>query len=272
MARLEQAQEGLLVTAVEAIRGLPREERDSFLVVETSAGDFLMHPHSSVQPRILASDVDMLARYGLVNLHYNRSGDRLFDVTPEGFEYYEDLRRNADEPVEAIEMTVRRYLDSADFASRHAASYDQRTDGGALPIRRREVARRELNCTESEGGGDGTVSGLTGVRGGVHPAHPAATIGRQSAQRTARESRDEAAARDDHANGRRSPAHPAVRRVARRESKSADPSEGDRRDGLRGCRVSTSANTRRTVARPSRLTPRTRPPSRRPPVTPRSRS
>lgn len=124
MARLEPEQDQLLATIVEMVRSVPRAERGSFLLLEMNGGDFLLMSGAATQPMVLASDVRMLARYGLLDSAPGGSKySTPYDVTPEGFEYYERMKAAVAGPTEGIEDAVTRYLETPDFALRHRDSF-----------------------------------------------------------------------------------------------------------------------------------------------------
>jgi len=121
MVQLEPEQQNLLVELVEAHRQVPRDKRGSFLMIV--ALNHLRHLGlRSWQFQAPRADVEILARYGLLSVRRNDAGNLDIDVTPEGFDFYAQLKQRSSAPVEQVEDEVRRYLDSAMFASRHSGA------------------------------------------------------------------------------------------------------------------------------------------------------
>jgi hypothetical protein len=142
MARLERDVEDTLVTIVEVVRSVPREQRHSFLLAETNQYAAIVMPGARTQPHVLAVDVRELYMAGLLRLA--PGGGRhttAYDVTREGFEYYDALMTESGGPTEAIETQTTRYLASQDFASRHRESY-ARWSRAAEELRGDDTERR----------------------------------------------------------------------------------------------------------------------------------
>lgn len=121
---LEPEQEQLLTTIVEAARNTPRKERRKFVVTQSNAGDFLLHPGiPNSEKQIYYGDVETLGRAGLLVIGFGGKGSPNFDVTPLGFRYYEFVRKRTGEPVKRIEATVHDYLDSQGFCQRYPQAF-----------------------------------------------------------------------------------------------------------------------------------------------------
>lgn len=119
MAQLEPEQEALLITMVEIHRQVPREARGPFFLLQTMAGSRIIHSglRNGWEAEASKSDLDMLARYGL--LAYERGKTPKYSVTPEGIGYYEALKAERAGRFEQVESEVTRYLDSEGFHRRH---------------------------------------------------------------------------------------------------------------------------------------------------------
>lgn len=103
---------------------MPRTERHSFILAETMGGAFLIMPGASTRPEVLAADVRDLQYAGFLRqAPGGGNGTTPFDVTREGFDYYDALMRGARGPVEAVEANVVSYLDARSFAGRHRDSH-----------------------------------------------------------------------------------------------------------------------------------------------------
>ena len=124
IAALEPEQEQLLTELVEASRRVPRESRGYFVVLALQGGAFVRHQGlRDWSPRCREGDVDMLGRYGLLSLKHDPGRNRLLDVTPEGFEHYDAMKRRAGEPAADVVSEVRQYLDGPAFHSRHPGAH-----------------------------------------------------------------------------------------------------------------------------------------------------
>jgi hypothetical protein len=93
--------------------------------MRTSGPDIVMGNGSQFE--VLYSDVMTLQGEGLIEVtQYHSTGSGFgFFVTPLGFEFYEELKKQTAEPVEQVEETTLRYLDSGEFQNRHPQSFSQ---------------------------------------------------------------------------------------------------------------------------------------------------
>lgn len=123
MARLEPEQEALLETMVEIHRQVPREGRGPFFLLQTLGGSRIIHSRlrNGWQTEASKSDLDMLARYGL--LAYEGGKTPKYSVTPEGIEYYEAQKADRAGRLEQVQNEVTSYLDGAGFQRRHARAF-----------------------------------------------------------------------------------------------------------------------------------------------------
>jgi hypothetical protein len=112
---LEPEQVDLLRVVVEASRNVARENRRKFHVAQTTGGDFLMHPGLGPnERRTYIGDVEALAAAGFVS-----GFGPNFDVTPQGFRYYEYLHERDKEPVRTTEEIPISYLNASEFQARY---------------------------------------------------------------------------------------------------------------------------------------------------------
>lgn len=117
-------QEELLFSVVEATWNVTRKERQKFYVSQTKIGDILHHPGlPSGSIETYYGDIEILANSGLLLLSYGSSGTPLFDVTPQGFEYYKHLKQVIGKPIKKTEKTIIEYIKSEDFQNRYSTSY-----------------------------------------------------------------------------------------------------------------------------------------------------
>jgi hypothetical protein len=121
---LEPEQEQLLATLVEAQRNVPRAERQPFLLAESFDGVDVLHRGLKTSkvgaPR---SDFEMLARVGLLAQSLTSRGSPRFDVTPQGYAFYDEMKRRVGGSGQRLEMEVRQYLDSPDFQRRYPTAF-----------------------------------------------------------------------------------------------------------------------------------------------------
>jgi hypothetical protein len=125
MARiaLEPEQEQLFSSLVEAVRSVPRNERDEFMFLPTMGKDLVQG--NGFRANVLRSDIDHLMRAGLLritNRHRGGSGFNFY-IPPQALTYYEELKRQAGEPVEQIEREIRVYLESDRFRTAYPQAY-----------------------------------------------------------------------------------------------------------------------------------------------------
>lgn len=126
---LEKEQEDLFCKIVEAVRNIPSEKRESFLVAQSSDGDFLQHPgFPDNEINFLYSDLRILAGYALVN----QSGMNSYYVHPRGFQFYQYLKKRSGEPVEHIEREVRSFFDSHQFQKEYPKAYEKWAEAESL--------------------------------------------------------------------------------------------------------------------------------------------
>jgi hypothetical protein len=128
-------QEQLLMALVDASRSVPPEKKAAFL---------FSHPHNRPQGRLVHSglpdhpvdaylgDLEELATKGLLSLRRTDRGDRLFDVRPEGFRYYEELRRRQGAGFERVEKVIRASLDSDRFRELYPEAFERWSQAEAL--------------------------------------------------------------------------------------------------------------------------------------------
>jgi hypothetical protein len=107
---LTDEQKELLVLLVEETRRLPKDKRQEFLAVRSLSGDHIV---SGTQERrqVFIPDVEELAHKGLVRLQRESNFEFLFVVSPEGFQFYETLKRQQRQPVERVEAETRHLLE-----------------------------------------------------------------------------------------------------------------------------------------------------------------
>lgn len=123
---LQNEQKELLVSLVEAARNIPKDKRSKFMFIHTTSESWVQHwglPNWTLD--CYEGDVDVLAQQGFLNPSYGTSGISGFDITPEGFLYYEELKQAAGEVTKQVEESIRGYLKSEQFQRRHPAAFQK---------------------------------------------------------------------------------------------------------------------------------------------------
>jgi len=123
---LEPDQRELLVDLAEAARNVPKTERGPFFVAYASQCSSIIHP-GLLGPRkeLNPSDLEILSQNGLLVVIRRGQGGyvEVFDVTPLGFQYYEEIKRQMGQPVQRIEATLLTYLDASRFQAAYPKAY-----------------------------------------------------------------------------------------------------------------------------------------------------
>lgn len=132
--RLGPEQQQLLFDLVEAERRVRPEERTKFIVVYSVGppGVRLIHPGWLDRARrVFEGDLEALAAEGCLYRSSSSKGSPLYHISPAGFEHYQTLKADGD-AVQHQEETVRRYLASDHFQSRHPAAFQKWNEAEAL--------------------------------------------------------------------------------------------------------------------------------------------
>jgi hypothetical protein len=111
---LEPEQVELLQTLVEATRKVSRQER-YFLVIKTLGGEHLQGAGLDTVLAVPSSDIEFLAHAGLVHINKRDQYSFSFVIAPDGFQFYDEVKRRSSEPVVQLEADVRTYVDSQRF-------------------------------------------------------------------------------------------------------------------------------------------------------------
>ena len=127
---LEQEHQELLAILVEAVRNVPRDKRQKFLVTyfESRGTGKAEVVHPGLTNRTLEwylGDLEMLTRAGLLAMTPLRGFGWELDVTPEGFAYYRMMKQQMGEPTQRLETTMNQYLTSAHFQERYPQAYQK---------------------------------------------------------------------------------------------------------------------------------------------------
>jgi hypothetical protein len=130
---LDADQEELLTILVEASRAVPRDQRHEFIYVESfGGGASLIHNGFSAigreQYKPYLGDLRTLYERGLIRIWQSGRSDHSLEVTPEGYQYYEQVQLRRGEPIMRTVTAAQEYLQSETFRQRHqraAAKWDE---------------------------------------------------------------------------------------------------------------------------------------------------
>jgi hypothetical protein len=129
-------QERLLGLVVEAARSVPPAGKAPFYLLPRQGlrpRGKLEHPGlPGGQDTAYSGDVEELSNKGLLRLRYTDQGDHAFDVSPEGFRYYEELRRRQGSGVDRVERFTRELIDSARFREHYAEAFERWSQAESL--------------------------------------------------------------------------------------------------------------------------------------------
>lgn len=122
---LDKEQIDLLCNIVEATRNIPKDKRSKFIALQSSTRTTL---HNWSLPNwyleVYKGDIEILDRNGLLNLSLNSQGDYIFDLLPEAFQYYEEIKKVTLEPMRDVEKDIRHYISDIGFQKRYAKTYE----------------------------------------------------------------------------------------------------------------------------------------------------
>jgi hypothetical protein len=113
--------EALLARLVSVDRNLPRDRQETFFFHQAFSGDaWARHPSApDIRIPVQKGDIDVLSRRGFIRLSYAGNAIWVFDITPEGAAYYEQMAKRPADSVQQVEAEVRRFLDADDFRRRY---------------------------------------------------------------------------------------------------------------------------------------------------------
>ncbi len=127
MAMLEKQQIDLLKIIVEAARTIPADKRDRFYFTKTESGESWIR-HNALPnwtPDCYEGDLLILSQNGLLNLYYNRVRISGFDVRPEGFRHYENMKQEGNQPTQHVEDEIHLYLNSDQFKNSRKMAFEK---------------------------------------------------------------------------------------------------------------------------------------------------
>ena len=112
---LEDDQPQLLSLLVQADNAIVNEKRDSFVLVQTQNGDFLIR-EGMTRDSLSLADLMTLVGAGLFRKRRASRGSQLYDVNPEGRRYWtEMMQRRRGAPLQVVEFETHNLLDSPGF-------------------------------------------------------------------------------------------------------------------------------------------------------------
>lgn len=125
---LEPEQKELFIRICEVVKTIPRDDRMDLIYAKYAVGGCLVIPSMKSGftefEDVHAADMDEFASKGLMRIRYSKNGTPNYNITPEGFLYYEWLMKQQGEPVERIEKHTRNYLDLDEFRKRYPRAYE----------------------------------------------------------------------------------------------------------------------------------------------------
>jgi hypothetical protein len=107
---------------VEAARSVPRAERGDFIAIRFMGGNILQHPGlpGGRVENFDEGDLRDIIEGGFVRVtSYERGEASVFELRKLAFDYYDQLHRNADEPVDGLQQLNVDHVSSAAFAARY---------------------------------------------------------------------------------------------------------------------------------------------------------
>jgi len=130
---LEPEQKDFLCLVVEASRNIPLARRAKFYLCETAGGeDFLIHPSlPDFKPDADRGDIEILHRVGLLLATYD-GRSLTFDVSPDGFRYYEYLKSTNNQPVRRVESEVAKHLEAQGFQNQYPLAFSKWREAESL--------------------------------------------------------------------------------------------------------------------------------------------
>jgi len=132
MSKLGKEQEELLAIIIESARTTTPERRQSFRAYWPGSGTekwILEHNGlPSGKKFVHLGDLQVLSQQGLLVILSQNQSVWCFDVHPNGFAYYEEMKSKAGESTQRIEKEVKTYLDADDFRRRYPKAYAKWTN------------------------------------------------------------------------------------------------------------------------------------------------
>jgi len=123
--RLQTDHAKLLCALAEAARNTPTKE--VFMALHPCAGETLGSVQHGGLPdrliRVYFGDVQELAELGLLSVRHIGQYQLNFDVSTYGFDVYEEIRSQSDQPAEDLEDQMIAYLQAADFEQRNPGAH-----------------------------------------------------------------------------------------------------------------------------------------------------
>lgn len=126
---LEDEQKQLLTALVEAARNVPSDQREPFLFTQTNEGQEIQHPGLAGEClEVYKGDIEILTNEGLLSLSLKERLTWMFDVSPRGFKYYEQMKQSVAQPLQRVENTIRDYLVADHFQQTYSVAYQKWSD------------------------------------------------------------------------------------------------------------------------------------------------
>lgn len=131
---LEEKQKQLLEYIVEAYRNVKSVDRRIFVFFDFPSGtSYIDHPglpNGGIEA--YKGDIETLAREELIALTYGQQYTYDFDITPQGFKYYEGMKYSQSQPIIRVENTVKHFIDANRFQNKYPQAYNKWTEAESL--------------------------------------------------------------------------------------------------------------------------------------------
>ena len=131
---LEKDQEELLSTLVEAVRNVPREQRQKFAAIADVGDDLttILHPGlTNGEMKAYIGHIEALGNEGLISISHQQYVI-YFDVLPLGFKLYEHLKQRIRQPLQQVEAHIRNYLNTGYFQQKYPSAYQKWSQAEAI--------------------------------------------------------------------------------------------------------------------------------------------
>jgi hypothetical protein len=124
---LEADQRELLDLMIQADNAIAKEKRTPFILVPTDSDDLLLREGFPRTP-VVAADLAVLVDRRLLRAHREAGSRQQYDVTPEGRQYWAEMKRRIGSEVKVVEAEIRTFLDSPAFSEGFPQAHDRWTE------------------------------------------------------------------------------------------------------------------------------------------------
>ncbi len=121
---LETDQRELLDLMIQADNTISKEKRTPFVLVQTNSDDFLLREGFPRNP-VAVSDLSILVDRRMLSTHRVGGSNQLYDVTPEGRQYWAEMKRRIGSEMKMVEAEIQTFLDSPTFREAFPQAHDR---------------------------------------------------------------------------------------------------------------------------------------------------